>query len=199
MAVAFLAAAGSIWAISARPGASPLGGMSDYATRWEFNSLLYPVIERLMEVGAIPERVKSVFLAGKEAIGHPAWSEAFFPFFYSGFFARAFIAVLLAAVLVAIAWRVADTETAVFASLGALLLASPTLYPWYLLWILPFAARRREPAFLWLATAAPLSYALADPASGFPPALVYAAEYGPFLFLLAASLLRARRARRVPA
>ncbi len=80
-----------------------------------------------------------------------------------------------------------DTERAVYASLAVLLLASPTLHPWYLLWVLPFAARRRDPAFLYLSFAVALSYALVHPVAWLPRALVYAFEYVPFALLLARS------------
>src|SRR4029077_18129501 len=46
--------------------------------------------------------------------------------------------------------RLADGEPAVFAAVARRLLAASRLHPWYLLWILPFAARRRDPAVLWL-------------------------------------------------
>ena len=76
------------------------------------------------------------------------------------------------------------------ASIAALLLFSPTLHPWYLLWVLPFAAERREPAFLYLSFAAPLSYGLLYPVPGLSPTAIRVLEYGPFAALLAAPLLR---------
>jgi hypothetical protein len=120
-----------------------------------------------------------------------------FPYFYDGFFARAVLGLLLAAVLALIGWRVRDARQATFASIAALLLVSPTLHPWYLLWVLPFAAERREPAFLFLSFAAPLSYLLLYPVPGLSPAAIRALQYGPFAALLAATLLRGRREGRV--
>jgi len=116
--------------------------------------------------------------------------QSLFPFFDAGFFARAALAVVLAAALLTIAWRARSVEGAVFASLGALLLASPTLQPWYLLWVLPFAARRREPAFLYLSFAVAASYALLYPVAWLPRPLVFAVEFAPFTVLLARSLRR---------
>ena len=54
----------------------------------------------------------------------------------------------------------------------------------YLLWILPFAARARNPAFLYLCSAVVLSYALLYPVAGLPRSAVYALEYVPFAALL---------------
>ena len=94
-----------------------------------------------------------------------------------------------------IGWRVRRLESAVFASLSALLLLSPTLYPWYLLWILPFAAKRQNAAFLYLSFAIPLSYALLFPPPGIPAGFVLAAEYVPFAILLVLGLRRAEIAQ----
>jgi Glycosyltransferase family 87 len=174
----------AVWAAASRPGASPASGLPAYANRWEFNSLLYPAAVSLIDRAEAPARAKSAFLDLKERLGHPPWTRRVFPYFYSGFFARAALAVVLAAALATIGWRVRRTETAVFASLAVALLVSPTLHPWYLLWLLPFAARRREPAFLYLSFAIPLSYALLYPVAGLPPRLIAGVEYVPFLALL---------------
>ena len=150
-----------------------------------------------MEVSRIPDTAKAAFIDLKEKLDHPAWTLRVFPYFYAAFFARALLALLLAAALLVIAVRVREVESAVFASLAALLLLSPTLHPWYLLWLLPFAAKRREPAFLFLSFAAPLAYALLYPLPGVPPALILTGEFLPFAALLAWTLLRRPRLRTV--
>ncbi len=187
---------GAVWLTAARGGASPAGGLSDYATRWEFNSVLYPAALETIRAADLPARTKAVFLGWKERLDHPAWTQSAFPYFYDGFFARAALGLTLIGVLAAIGWRVRDARSATFASLSALLLFSPTLHPWYLLWTLPFAAERREPAFLYLSFAAPVSYGLLHPLPGLSPPAIYAIEYAPFALLLAATLLRARRGAR---
>jgi hypothetical protein len=198
----FLAAAGLsvavVWLAASRPGASPLGGMNQYATRWDFNSPLYMAAVGLMDATDLPEKSKGVFLDFKGRRGHPEWTSRVFPYFYSGFFARALLGFSLAVVLLAIAWRVRNLEAAVFASLAALLLFSPTLYPWYLLWVLPFATKRREVAFLFLSFSIPLSYAILYPLPGVSSGLILAAEYVPFLLLLLfEAVARARASRSV--
>ena len=117
-----------------------------------------------------------------------------FPYFYTAFIARLLLAILLGAGLVVIAVRVHDLELAVFASLAALLLASPTLHPWYLLWVLPLAAKRRSAAFLYLASVAPLAYALPYPLPGLSPSTVRVVEYAPFALLLGWAWWRSRAA-----
>ena len=147
-----------------------------------------------MDASGLPQAAKGAFLDLKARWNHPRWTLRVFPYFYSAFFARVLLGLLLGAALLVIAWRVRDLETSVFASLAALLLLSPTLHPWYLLWILPFAARRREPAFLFLSFCAPLSYALLYPLPGVSRGLVFAGEFLPFAVLLAGTLARRREA-----
>ncbi len=190
-AAAALATAAALWLAASRSGVSPWGGLSDYATRWEFNSAAYPAFERAFAETAAPERAKAAF---SDWEGRPAWMQPAFAFFYPGFFARAALALLAAAALAVIARRARDLETAVFASLATLLLVSPTLHPWYVLWVLPFAARARQAAFLYLSFAVVLSYALLYPIAGLHRGVVYALEYVPFAALLALPLLRRRAA-----
>ncbi|HYK41599.1 MAG TPA: hypothetical protein VE007_04360 [Thermoanaerobaculia bacterium] len=188
------ATAALIWIATARGGVSPAGGLDQYATRWEFNSVLYPAAFAAVDAGDLPGRAKELFIRWKAAHGHPPWTAKVFPWFYSAFFARVLLAVLLAATLVVIAVRVNDPWAGVLYSAGALLLFSPTFYPWYALWTLPFAAARRNAAFLWLASALPVSYLMHYPVPGLPVprGAVLAFEYVPFAALLAAALVRRR-------
>jgi hypothetical protein len=184
-----------VWVGTVRGGVSPAGGLDQYATRWEFNSVLYPAMFAAVEAGQIPQRAKADFIRWKAAHHDPPWTAKVFPWFYSGFIARLLLAAILATVLVAIAIRVEDLWAAVLFSVGALLLFSPTLYPWYVLWALPFAAARRHAAFLWLSFAVPLSYVMHYPVPGLavPRAAVLAFEYVPFAALLLAAPVLARR------
>ena len=64
-------------------------------------------------------------------------------------------------VLAVVAWamlRNLDAERALFWILGAGLLLSPTFHPWYALWILPFAALRRNRAWILLSGLAFVTY-----------------------------------------
>ncbi len=67
-----------------------------------------------------------------------------------------------ASVVVAVAgytwFRRMGLEAALFWTLGAGILLSPTVHPWYVLWVLPFAALRSNPAFLSLTVTAFFGY-----------------------------------------
>ena len=62
--------------------------------------------------------------------------------------ARAAVAVMVLAVAGYTAWRRFTVERALLWILGAGLLLSPTVHPWYVLWVLPMAALRGHAPFL---------------------------------------------------
>ena len=189
-AAAAVVATVALWMLASRGGQSPAVGLGPYATRWEFNSVLYPAVFTSVDRLDLPRRAKSAYTRWKDKREHRPWMQKIYPYFYTAFFARALIGIVLGVVLLIIGVKVQDIELAVFASVAALLLASPTLHPWYLLWILPFAAKRREPAFLFLCTVAPLAYGLIHPLAGWTPPAIRLVEYGPFVVLLGWTFLR---------
>ena len=191
-AAALAITGGAIWLAASRGGASPVGGLPDYASRWDFNSVIYKGTLAGVEALRLPEHAQEGFLRLKAKLDHPAWAQRVFPYFHAAFFARALLGLLLAIALVVIdrRFRGGGAETAVFASVAALLVLSPTLHPWYLLWVLPFAARAKEPAFLYLSSVVPLAYGLLYPAAWLPAPLIYVIEFGPFAVLLGVTLRR---------
>ena len=72
--------------------------------------------------------------------------------------ARAAVAVMVLAVAGYTAWRRFSIERALLWILGAGLLLSPTVHPWYTLWVLPMAALRGHAAFLLVGGLAFLGY-----------------------------------------
>jgi hypothetical protein len=195
-AAAALVTGAAVWGLAARGGGRPIGALGEYATRWEFNSLLYPAVSGVIDSARLPEKAKAAYIRWKEGQEEQRpWMQSVFPYFYTAFFARAALALLLGTVLVGIAARIRETEAAVFASLGAFLIFSPTLHPWYLLWVLPFAAKRREPAFFYLSSAAPLSYGLLHPSMAMTPTGIRVLQFAPFTLLLARTLWKSRSTR----
>ena len=72
--------------------------------------------------------------------------------------ARAAVAVLVLAVAGYTAWRRFPVEKALLWIMGAGLLLSPTVHPWYVLWVLPMAALRGHAPFLLMGGLAFLGY-----------------------------------------
>jgi hypothetical protein len=180
----FLLAGGLLWRAGEGSGPSPASGLANFATRWEGNSVLYPAVRRAVSELRLPERAKTRYAEWKSRRPQRPWMERVWPYFYAEFFARAVLALALAAGLVTIALRIPDPVRATGASIGLLLLVSPVLHPWYLLWALPFAALSRSAPFLYLSAAAPLAYGLLYRTPFLSSPVVLLLEYVPFSGLL---------------
>ncbi len=112
-------------------------GLGQYAAVWESTPLLYRFVEPALEhFGERDGSWSDPRRLGRAAVG-ALW--------------------LLA---MALLWRarVRPVEAAA-AGLTLFLLLSPTVHPWYLTWIVPFAALLRARTLAWLAAAGPLLYA----------------------------------------
>lgn len=97
------------------------------------------------------------------------------------------LAILGALALVVLGRKIAPVRAA-FWIFGAILLLSPTVHPWYLLWIAPLLAVFPHPGWLFLEASVALSYHAAYLAGPGEPWLeiswVKFLEYGPFFMLL---------------
>jgi hypothetical protein len=165
-------------------GGNVLGrGLVDYAERWERNAFLYAGVERLLAgLDAAP-----LLKAGLDAL-RARVGEGLLPwdFLYRHVWPPELArAVVLAAALGWIVWLAfrpgLDAARETFLALAGVLLLAPTLHPWYVLWVLPFAAAFRSRGWLLFAALVPLAYAggAAD-----VPWTVRAIEYLPPLGLL---------------
>jgi hypothetical protein len=183
VAVAFLPFAGD--------GARLAGGFSEYARRWQGNGSVFPIVEAIL-VGLDPAPALTAAIAAVRA--RVPWSgplDLLYPWVHPPFLARAvcFAAALAAAAMVA--RRVADPLRACSLTIGAAILLSPTVHPWYLIWMVPWLCFLPSPAWIFLSGAVVLAYAAPHDAA--PPAWIPVAEYGPFALLLALEWWRRRR------
>ncbi len=132
-------------------------GLVAYGVQWEFNGPLWEPLWRLLDRVEASALVEQALDAIKQATGaHDFWNR-FYPYNYPQLLAKLILAPGLL-VVVALAWRRRDPVAAAGVLFGGLPLFSATVYPWYLLWALPWAALCRQPAWLALAALAPLSY-----------------------------------------
>ena len=136
-------------------------GLVEYALRWEYNGSLYEPLWRLIRLlrldlaasGAV-HLVRTAF--GGEVEAAP-WS-TLYSWAYPQFLARAVLLAAAAAAWLRL-WRHRPAPVrATFAAFAVVLLMSPTFYPWYLLWILPWAALLGARAVLLLSATLPLAY-----------------------------------------
>ena len=173
-----------VWWAQRGSGPSPASGLANFATRWEGNSVLYPAVLSVFSELRLPERAKAFYANWKSHRPEEPWMKRVWPYFYPELFARGALALLFTAGAGWIAWRIPDPVRATGASIALLLLVSPVLHPWYLLWVLPFAALARSAAFLYLCSSAPLAYALLYPTPFFSAPVILLLEYAPFSVLL---------------
>ena len=136
-------------------------GLVEYAVRWEYNGPLYEPLWRLVRLlrldlaaaGAV-HLVRTAF--GGDVDAAP-WS-TLYSYAYPQFLARAALLAAAAAAWLRLWRRRPAPVHAAFAAFAVVLLASPTFYPWYLIWILPWAALLGVRAVLLLSATLPLAY-----------------------------------------
>ena len=128
----------------ARPSVVP-PGLVRYGVSWEFNGPLFePMWRGLDAVDAAP-RVKGVLDRLKGAAirrgGEAARWNALYPYVYPQLLAKAVLAVILVGALV-FAAAARDPLVGTLRAFAAALVLHATVYPWYAVWVLPWAALR---------------------------------------------------------
>jgi hypothetical protein len=188
--VAVVALATAPFAIGA-PGVPP--GLVTYAVSWEWNGPLFePLWRGLDRAGAAPwlkERLDDL----KQVSGrHQLWNRLY-PYVYPQFLAKLALALALGAWVVVVSWRRTDPIAAALRVFAAILLLSATVYPWYALWVLPWAALEQRWPWIVLSLSLLASYLprlLDVPLLPWPFLLVW----GPFLIALVWTRRTAARA-----
>lgn len=188
----FLFMAGGLVALAMAPVAASTGGVPPglvtYGVSWEFNGPVFEPLQRLLGAAGLAPALARGLDHLKDWTGeHELWNPLY-PYLYPQLLAKAVLAIgMLSAVIASL--REPDPAAGTGRLFGRLLLLSATVYPWYLLWILPWAALRRQTAWLALSGLILLSYLPQH--SGVPLVpWVYLAIWGPFAGLLLAGRLQ---------
>jgi hypothetical protein len=186
---AFLAASLGLVAVGLAPVVAAAGGvpagLGRYAVSWEFNGPLHEPLWRALEAAGTAPAVKSGLDLAKRLTGrHEMW-DWLYPHVYPQLLAK----LLLAAGFVAF-WCMVWRRSAVLEGTGRLfggaLLCSATVYPWYLLWVLPWAALCAHRA--WLAASALVLAAYAPQVASVPLfPWIHLGIWVPFVALLVGS------------
>jgi hypothetical protein len=159
------------------PGAPPR--LVTYAVSWEFNGPLFEPLWRGLDAAGAAPWVKARLDQLKRATGHDDRWNRIYPYVYPQLLAKVILGLALAGVVVASLRRRDPVEASLLVFGGALLL-SATVYPWYALWVLPWAALQWSVPWIVLSTslfAAYLPRLLDVPLLPWPFLLVW----GPFL------------------
>ncbi|MXX75516.1 MAG: hypothetical protein F4Y77_08960 [Holophagales bacterium] len=161
-------------------------GLVEYALRWEYNGPLYEPLWRLIGALRLDLAASGVVHLARVIFGGDVeaapWS-TLYSYAYPQFLAR--VALLAGgAVLWLRLWRRRPGPVrAAFGAFAVVLLMSPTFYPWYLIWMLPWAALTGARAVLALSATLPLAYLPALTGMPYFP-WVYGAVWLPPLILL---------------
>jgi hypothetical protein len=171
-----------------------LGSLFAYAERWRFNDSAFSVILRGVErLGLAGSALTGMGILDASA----RWETSLLlrltePLSIAKVLASA---VLIGFVLHVLRRGWNDPVRETLAILGAALILSPTLHPWYLLWVAPLLAIAPRLSFLWLTFAVPLfSYPMlaVRTADSDPLRWLALLEFVPFLFLLMVESARRR-------
>jgi hypothetical protein len=188
----FLAAALGLTAVAALPVAAATGGIPPglvtYGVSWEFDGPLFEPLWRLLNaLHAAPALARGLDHL-KAATGIWYGLNFLYPYLYPQFLAKLLLAAGMAAAVL-LSLRERDPVAGTGRLFGRLLLCSATVYPWYLLWVLPWAALRRDAAWLALSGLILLSYLTPLAGVALWP-WVYLGIWGPFAGLAAIGLWR---------
>ncbi len=157
----YLIAAVGLVSLFMLPVVVPAGGVPPglvtYGVSWEFNGPFFEPLWRAFDWIALDDIVKRGLEDLKLLTGeHDFWNR-FYPFAYPQFLAKLLLAAAFSGfVLLSLSARHPVLGTG--ALFGGLILCAATVYPWYLLWVLPWAALARHRAWLALSALMPLSY-----------------------------------------
>ncbi|MEL7058866.1 MAG: hypothetical protein AAGN46_02450 [Acidobacteriota bacterium] len=142
-------------------------GLVAYGVRWEFNGPLYEPLWRGLESIDAPSAIKSSLDGAKRRWAddrpqqHEIWNRLY-PYVYPQFLAKLMLAAGFGLAMLRLLWRTASGQDEPIVATGrtfaTLLLALATVYPWYVLWVLPWAALARHRAWLAVAATSLLAY-----------------------------------------
>lgn len=157
-------------------------GLVRYGISWEFNGPVFEPLWRLLDrAGAAPRLAKGLD-AVEEWTGLYEELNLVYHYLYPQLLAKMVLAAgMLTAVVLSL--REKDPAAGTGRLFGRLLLFSATVYPWYLLWVLPWAALDRRPAWLALSGLIVLSYIPRWTGIPLMP-WVFLGIWGPFAVLL---------------
>ena len=157
-------------------------GLVAYAGGWERNHALFGALRRMLEP-LLYDDAAGVFIANPNSV------------------ARVIVLICLAVLSIVLGWRMRDRARIPAAALAVsalLLLLSPTAYPWYYVWVLPFLCVVPVRGLMLLGVLLPFYYLRFDMADWgnahlFDRYIVWL-EFGPVIALLAYDFIRGREA-----
>ena len=132
-------------------------GLVTFGIRWEFNGPLFEPLWRLADSLDVPSAASGLLDWLKVQTGAHDFFNHFYPLNYPQLWAKLVLGItLLGAIAVAVLRQ--PPLAGMQWIFGSVILCSATVYPWYLLWILPWAALFGNRAWLLASATVILSY-----------------------------------------
>lgn len=132
-------------------------GLIEYGVSWEFNGPLFEPLWRVLDKIDLHALVESGLDRLKVQTGRPdPWNDLYH-YNYPQLWAKVLLSLGLMITLIWV-WRTSDTLISLQRVFGCMIVFSATVYPWYALWVLPWAALGRHPAWLSLSALLFTSY-----------------------------------------
>lgn len=164
--VAALVVAAALALPYAAAGPRMSGSLGEYSRRWRVNdgafALLYVAAERVVAHTRFAGRYDLADSPRLARLVTGRDRDTVFPDEVASFLARVWAGLVFLAVVAWAMWRGASAPRLTEAAIGAFVLLTPALHPWYVVWLLPLVAIGGSPAWLVLATLAPLGYRALD-------------------------------------
>ena len=146
----------------ATAGPRMAGSLGEYSRRWRVNdgafALLYAGAERLVAHTRFAGRYDMADSPRIARLVTGRDRDTLFPDEVASFLARVCAGILFLAIVAWALWRRASAARMAEVGIGAFILLTPALHPWYVVWLLPLVAVGGSWAWLVLAMLAPLGY-----------------------------------------
>jgi len=157
----FLLVALALTAVALLPVAVGTGGVPPglvkYGVSWEFNGPLYEPLWRLLDEAGLAPWIAGRLEANEAKTQDWYKWDPVYPYLYPQLLAKLLLGVGVL-VTVALSLRERDLAAGTGRLFGRLMLCAATVYPWYLLWVLPWAALEGWTAWRLLSGLILLSY-----------------------------------------
>jgi hypothetical protein len=164
-------------------------GLMDYAERWERNAFVFAGVQWVLERLDTASYLKPAIGALQDRLGDSLPWDFLYRHVWPRDVAKLALGLVMAVWIYTVTRRRLDPLQESLLLLGAVILLSPTVHPWYLLWILPFAAARLSWGWLLLCLTVSLAYCGGGQDVPWP---VRCVEYVPPLTVMLLGAVRSR-------
>jgi hypothetical protein len=185
----------ALWAPYAGAGWELWSGLGAYTRHWESNAFVFRYLREGIEGLGLKGEIDEIWGKLCLRLGRGEWAASIWPYSEPRQVAKGVVALTLLAVLIDTLRRRLEPPRAAFRLLGLALVCGPTVHPWYLQWVLPFAAWYASPSWFVFSAASFLAYAPAG-WGGVPADVLLWIEYAPFLAVWAGEALFSARSSR---